>query len=58
MDSRVFADIAVTHKHEEKLRQESMALIRSDHEFSRRLKSIQKAMALIFCYTTEYTSQS
>ena len=58
MDRGVFADIEETHGHEEKLRQESMALVAADLELSRRLEMVQKAMALIFCYTIEYTSRS
>jgi hypothetical protein len=46
------------HRHEEKLRQESMALIAADPELSRRLEMIQKAMALIFGYTVNHTSRS
>jgi hypothetical protein len=58
MDRGVFADIEETHGHEEKLRQESMALVAADPELSRRLEMVQKAMALIFGYTIEYTSRS
>jgi hypothetical protein len=54
----LFADIEETHGHEEKLRQESMALIAAEPEASRRLEMIQKAMALIFGYTIEHTSRS
>ena len=54
----VFADIEETHQHEEKLRQESIALIEGDTELSRRLEMIQKAMALIFAYTIDYSSKS
>jgi len=58
MDRDVFADIEETHQHEEKLRQESIALIKADPELSRRLEMIQKAMALIYAYTIDYTSKS
>jgi hypothetical protein len=58
MDRRLFADIEETHSHEEKLRQESMALIEADPELSLRLETIQKAMALIFGYTIEHKSRS
>ncbi|MGY4433948.1 hypothetical protein ACVWWO_006425 [Bradyrhizobium sp. F1.13.1] len=46
----IFSDLNATHDHEEKLRAESMAIIQADPEFSRRLATIQKAMALIFGY--------
>ena len=46
------------HGHEEKLREESIALIRADLELSTRLAVIQKAMALIFGYTVDHTSRS
>jgi hypothetical protein len=42
MERGLFADIEETHGHEEKLRQESMALIASDPKLSRRLEMIQK----------------
>ena len=58
MERGLFADIDETHRHEEKLRQESMALIAADPELSRRLEMIQKAMALIFGYTIDHTSRS
>lgn len=58
MERGLFADIEETHGHEEKLRQESMALIASDPELSRRLEMIQTAMTLIFGYTIEHTSRS
>ena len=58
MDMKIFADIEVTHDYEEKLRRESMALIEADPELFRRLEILQKAMALIFRYTIEYTSRS
>jgi hypothetical protein len=54
----LFADIEETHRYEEKLREESMALIAADPELSQRLKIIQKAIALIFGYTVEHTSRS
>jgi hypothetical protein len=47
MDRRLFADIEETHNHEEKLRQESIALMAADPELSLRLEMIQKAMAFI-----------
>jgi hypothetical protein len=53
-----FSDLSVTHKHEEKLRAESMALINADVELSRRLLVIEKAMKVIFGYTIEHTSRS
>jgi hypothetical protein len=53
-----FADINVTHRHEERLREESMALIAADPELARRLQMIEKVMALIFGYTIDHTSRS
>jgi hypothetical protein len=58
MNRNVFADIEETHGYEEKLRQESMAMVTADPEFCRRLEMVQKAMALIFSYTIEHTSRS
>jgi hypothetical protein len=58
MSMNLFSDLNVTHDHEEKLRAESMALIHSDHEFSKRLAIIEKTMALIFGYTIDHTSRS
>jgi hypothetical protein len=52
------SDLAVTHKHEEKLRAESMALIHASVELSWRLLVIEKAMKVIFGYTIEHTSRS
>ena len=52
MDRGVFADIEETHGQEEKLRQESMALVAADPELSRRLEMVQKAIALIFGYAS------
>ena len=46
------------HEHEEKLRTESMVLIRADRELSRRLAVIQKAMTVIFGYTVDHTSRN
>jgi hypothetical protein len=57
-DKPSFSDISVTHEHEEKLRTESMVLIRADRELSRRLAVIQKAMTVIFGYTVDHTSRS
>jgi hypothetical protein len=58
MDRGLLADIQETHQHEEELRQETIALVAGDPELSRRLEMIQKAMALIFAYTIDYTSKS
>ena len=57
-DNPSFSDIAATHEHEEKLRTESMVLIRADRELSRRLAVIQKAMTVIFGYTVDHTSRN
>src|ERR1700726_74251 len=53
-----FADINATHRREEELRAESMALIATDPELARRLHMIEKVMALIFGYTIEHMSRS
>jgi len=53
-----FADINVTHRHEERLREESMALIAADPELARRLHMIEKVKALIFGYTINHPSRS
>jgi hypothetical protein len=37
---------------------ESIAMVTADPELSRRLETVQKAMALIFNYTIEHTSRS
>lgn len=58
MSNDVFLDLNTTHAHEEKLRAESIALIQSDPELSKRLAIVQKAMALIFGYTLDHTSRS
>jgi hypothetical protein len=58
MSDGKFADLMVTHEHEEKLRAESMALIRLDPELAKRLVTIEKAMALIFTYTIDYTAKT
>jgi hypothetical protein len=54
MTNKLFEDIDVTHGHEEKLRAESMELVRANPELSRRLVVIEKAMALIFGYTLDH----
>jgi hypothetical protein len=58
MERGQFADFEETHEHEEKLRQESMALVAADPELSRRLEMIEKIMSLIFVYTIDHKSQS
>lgn len=57
-DKPPFSDLRITHEHEEKLRAESVALIHTDAELSRRLVVIEKAMTVIFGYTIEHTSRS
>jgi hypothetical protein len=57
-DKSLFSDLASTHQQEEKLRDESMALIHADAELSRRLVVIEKAMTVIFGYTIDHTSRS
>jgi hypothetical protein len=54
----MFADLNVSHDHEEELRVETMALIEADETLKRRLATIQKAMRIIFVYTIEHTSRS
>jgi hypothetical protein len=58
MERGRFADFEETHEHEEKLREESIALVAGDPELTRRLEMIQKIMALVFVYTIEHKSQS
>lgn len=53
-----FEDIETTHGHEERLREESLALVRADPELARRLEMIQRLMSLIFVYTIDHKSQS
>jgi hypothetical protein len=50
--------IRATPDYEEQLRNESLALIAADPELARRLRMIEKAMALIFGYTIEHTAGS
>jgi uncharacterized protein (DUF1800 family) len=56
MNRGVFADIEETHQHEEKLRQESMALVEADPELSRRLEAVQKAPKRPKGYSTRHTA--
>jgi hypothetical protein len=58
VEDALFSDIEQTHKHEEGLRRQSMALVATDPELSRRLEMVQKAMALVFRYTIEHTSRT
>jgi hypothetical protein len=58
METGKFSDFEETHKHEEKLRDESMDLVHANPEMSRRLEMIQKIMSLIFVYTIDHKSQS
>ena len=58
VSTKLFADLEVTHDHEENLRAESMRLIRADLELSKRLAVIEKAMALIFAYTLEHKAET
>ncbi len=53
-----FEDIETTHKHEETLREESLALIKADPEMARRLEMIEKIISLIFVYTIDHKSRS
>jgi hypothetical protein len=57
-EKSLFADIAGTHEYEEKLRADSMALIRAEAGLSRRLMIIEKAMTVIFNYTVEHMSRN
>jgi len=47
-----------THKHEEDLRTQSLAMIEANLEWKQRLILIEKALALLFAYTHDYTNQS
>jgi len=47
-----------THRHEEDLRAQSLALIEANPEWKQRLILIEKAMAVLFAYTHDYTNQS
>jgi hypothetical protein len=58
MDTLTFLDIDHVHEHEEKLRRETMALIASDEELSRRLRMVEGLLALISAYTLSHPSQS
>jgi hypothetical protein len=58
MSTPPFEGLRDAHAHEEKLREESMALIASDPEFVRRLEMIEKAMAIIFAFTLDHTSRN
>jgi len=49
-----FADLMATHDHEEKLRGQSLDLIAGDPELSKRLATIQKAMAVVFGFTLDH----
>jgi hypothetical protein len=58
MDTANVPDIDHIHEHEEKLRRETMALIASDEELSRRLRMVEGLLALISAYTLSHHSQS
>ena len=58
MGANMAANPIETHNREEKLRQDILALIGIDTEFSLRLDTIQRAMALIFGYTIDRMSRS
>jgi hypothetical protein len=47
-----------THRHEEDLRSQSLALIEANPEWKQRLIFVEKALALIFAYTHDYKNQS
>jgi hypothetical protein len=52
-DSR-FSDLSATHGHEEKLREQSLELIRDDPELAKRLNTIEKAMAVVFGFSLDH----
>jgi hypothetical protein len=58
MDTPNVPDIDHIHEHEEKLRRETMALIASDEELSRRLRMVEGLLAVIGTYTLSHRSQS
>jgi hypothetical protein len=51
-------NLTSTHKHEEDLRIQSLALIRDNPEWRGRLILIERALALIFAFTHDYSNQS
>jgi len=53
-----FSDLRINHDQEEKFWAESLALIEADQEMVKRLQIIERALALIFGYTIEYTSKT
>jgi hypothetical protein len=57
MDTPIVPDIDHIHEHEEKLRRETMALIASDAELSRRLRMVEGLLALISAYTLSHRSK-
>jgi len=50
----MFTDLIATHDHEEKLREQSLELIRHDPALSKRLATIERAMAIIFGFTLDH----
>lgn len=58
MADEEFSNLTVTHAKEEELRAESMKLVREDEELARRLRTSEKAIALVFGYTIDYTAQN
>ena len=61
MSDEVYIDLnnlKSTHKHEEDLRAQSLALIEANPGWKQRLIFAEKALALLFAYTHDYTNQS
>jgi hypothetical protein len=58
MSDQLFAGLRDTHETEEKVRRESLALIAADLEMARRMVVVERAMALIFGYSVDYTGQT
>src|SRR5882757_38472 len=55
---QTFDNLRSTNAHEEKLREESMALIEADEGLRKRLELVEKAMSLIFAYTHDHTART
>jgi hypothetical protein len=58
MSNDLFVGLRDTHETEEKMRRESLELIAADPEMTLRMAIVERAMALIFGYSIDHTSQS
>lgn len=58
MNASNFDDLSITHDHEEKLREQSLQLVRDDPELHKRLVAIEKAMAIIFGFTLDHKGET